>query len=223
MRYLIVNGDDFGWTRGINRGILEAHGRGILTSTSLMVDAPGSEEAARLSRAAPDLSVGLHVVLRNGAGDPDGLADELRRQLRRFEDLMGCLPTHLDAHHHAHRDPRLTPFFLELAALAGRPLRDHSAARVVTSFYGRWGGETHPEQIGVEGLTRLLEAEVREGVTELCCHPGRVDPDLCSSYSFERELELECLCDPAVPEFLKVRGIHLVGFRGLERVQGGAP
>src|SRR5206468_2523251 len=58
MKYLIVNGDDFGYGRGINRGIVEAHERGILTSTSLMVKTPWSEEAAALSRSMPDLSVG---------------------------------------------------------------------------------------------------------------------------------------------------------------------
>ena len=51
MKYVIVNGDDFGASHGINLGILEAHQRGILTSTSLMVDTPWSEEAALLSKA----------------------------------------------------------------------------------------------------------------------------------------------------------------------------
>jgi len=92
MRYLIVNGDDFGASRGINRGILEAHQRGILTSTSLLVDAPGSEEAARLGRAARELSVGLHVDLPNKRGD---CRAELSRQLARFAELMGRAPTHL--------------------------------------------------------------------------------------------------------------------------------
>jgi len=63
MRALIVNADDFGASPGITRGILEAHTHGILTSTSMMVDTPWSAEAAALSGAAPELSVGLHVVL----------------------------------------------------------------------------------------------------------------------------------------------------------------
>src|SRR5258706_1784205 len=61
MKYLIINGDDFGASYGINRGIIETHQRGILTSTSLLVHARWSEDAAALSRTAPDLSVGLHV------------------------------------------------------------------------------------------------------------------------------------------------------------------
>ena len=45
-RHLIVNADDFGYSRGVNRGIIEAHERGIVTSASLMVKQPASEEAA---------------------------------------------------------------------------------------------------------------------------------------------------------------------------------
>ncbi len=52
MRYLIVNGDDFGASTAINRGIMEAHLHGILTSTSLLVKTEWAEEAAALSSAA---------------------------------------------------------------------------------------------------------------------------------------------------------------------------
>jgi len=48
MKYRIVNGGGFGAGRGINRGILEAHGCGTFASTSLMVTPAGSEEAAAL-------------------------------------------------------------------------------------------------------------------------------------------------------------------------------
>src|SRR5215469_11365912 len=64
MKYLIVNADDFGASCGINRGVMEAHERGILTSASLLVDAQGAKEAAALCGTAPNLSVGLHVDVR---------------------------------------------------------------------------------------------------------------------------------------------------------------
>ena len=219
MKYLIVNGDDFGASPGVNRGILEANRCGILTSTSVMVDTPWSGRAAALDRIAPDLSVGLHVQLDGeGKGPTPAAGDclaEILRQLRRFETLVGRPPTHIDSHHNVHRNPRFLPSFLEAAARCGRPLRWQSQVRCVSSFYGRWGGESHPEQIGVEGLLRLLDAEAREGVTELCCHPGYVGPDLKSSYSSEREIELRTLCDPAVRQALAERGIELLGFRDL--------
>ena len=38
MKNLIVNADDLGWTEGVNRGIVEAHRRGLVTSTSLLAN-----------------------------------------------------------------------------------------------------------------------------------------------------------------------------------------
>ena len=57
MKCLIVTGDDFGISRGINRGIVEAHLSGIVTSTSLMVDRPACEEAVALAGRCPTLSL----------------------------------------------------------------------------------------------------------------------------------------------------------------------
>jgi chitin disaccharide deacetylase len=221
MKSLIVNGDDFGAGRGVNRGIAEAHRRGILTSTSLMVDLPFSLEAARLSRDLPHLSVGLHVHVP--ADDPDRSAAELRRQLDRFQELMGCLPTHLDSHHDAHRHPRLLPHFLALAGQHGLPLRGHSPVRCFSQFYGQWGGESHPEHVSVPSLERMLRAEVVEGYSELICHPGHADPDLHSSYSGEREAELSTLCDARVRATLSELQIRLIGFRDLPGLLRGAP
>ena len=62
-RVLIVNADDLGLSPGVNAGIIEAHLRGIVTSASLMVRQPAAREAARLARAHPGLSVGLHLDL----------------------------------------------------------------------------------------------------------------------------------------------------------------
>ena len=222
MKYLIVNGDDFGVSRGINRGIVEAHHHGILTSTSLVVDMPWSEEAAVLSCAWPDLGIGLHFHFTNGGResamdltDADTCRGELHRQFCRFEELMGRPPTHLDSHHNVHRDARLLPHFLDLARQYGLPLREHSPVRYFSKFYGRWGGETHPEQISVDSLLHLVETNVREGFTELSCHPGYVDPDFQSDYSIEREIELRTLCDPIIRTALAEQHIQLVSFRDL--------
>lgn len=67
MRRLIVNADDFGLTRGVNRAIIEAHERGIVTSTTLMANSNAFDDAARLASQAPHLSVGCHVMLVDGS------------------------------------------------------------------------------------------------------------------------------------------------------------
>src|SRR5262249_5422017 len=116
----------------------------ILTSTSLLVNALWSEEAVALSHTAPELSVGLHADVRDELKASDAEAwpvrEALRRQIRRFEMLMGRPPTHLDAHHNTHRDPRARPHFLELAREHDLPLREHSPVRYFSNFYGQWGG-----------------------------------------------------------------------------------
>src|SRR5512142_2259993 len=64
---LIVNADDFGRTSGINRGVLEAHRAGIVTSATAMVLESGAGEGIRQAiSAAPRLSLGLHCVVTGG-------------------------------------------------------------------------------------------------------------------------------------------------------------
>ena len=66
MRRLIVNADDFGFTAGINRAIVEAHTRGIVTSTTLMANGRAFTDAVCSAATVPRLSVGCHVVLIDG-------------------------------------------------------------------------------------------------------------------------------------------------------------
>jgi predicted glycoside hydrolase/deacetylase ChbG (UPF0249 family) len=225
MKWLIVTGDDFGITSGVNLGIVEAHRLGILTSASLMVDRPASEAAAALARECAVLSVGLHLEL--STDDQESVDTQIERQVARFLKLVGGLPTHLDAHHNVHHDPRLLPAVLAWARRSAVPVRGHSEIRHVSKFYGQWGGETHLEQIGVESLVRLLDEEVRDGVTELGCHPGHVEPGFPSSYAAEREVELRTLCDERVRQAILERQIELIGFRdlpaGLGKVRGRHP
>jgi hopanoid biosynthesis associated protein HpnK len=66
VRRLIVNADDFGFTAGVNRAIVEAHTHGIVTSSTLMANGRAFEDAVRLAKSVPRLSVGCHVVLIDG-------------------------------------------------------------------------------------------------------------------------------------------------------------
>jgi predicted glycoside hydrolase/deacetylase ChbG (UPF0249 family) len=209
MKSLIVNGDDFGASHGINLGIVEAHRRGILTSASLMVDPPTSAEAARLGADHPSLGVGLHVVISRG----DSPRAEVERQLERFVELTGQLPTHIDAHHNAHHEEGVLPAFLVVAARHKLPLRGHCGVRHIPTFYGQWDGETHLEGIGPDALAHIVATEVEVGFNELCCHPGYVNGDLASSYVVERRTELDTLCDPDIAAALSEGDIHLATFR----------
>jgi hopanoid biosynthesis associated protein HpnK len=66
LRRLIINADDFGFTYGVNRAILQAHTQGIVTSSTLMANGQAFAEAVRLAQSSPGLSVGCHIVLIDG-------------------------------------------------------------------------------------------------------------------------------------------------------------
>jgi hopanoid biosynthesis associated protein HpnK len=61
-----VNADDLGWTAGVNRGIAEAHGNGIVTSASLLANGEAFAEAVELARKTRGFGVGVHLNLSDG-------------------------------------------------------------------------------------------------------------------------------------------------------------
>ncbi len=63
---LIVNADDFGLSPSVNTAVIRAHGEGILTTASLMVNEKGFAQAVKLARENPQLGIGLHLTLLMG-------------------------------------------------------------------------------------------------------------------------------------------------------------
>jgi chitin disaccharide deacetylase len=64
---LIITADDFGLHSRVNLAVERAHRHGVLTAASLMVGAPAATDAVARARALPQLRVGLHLVLADGA------------------------------------------------------------------------------------------------------------------------------------------------------------
>src|SRR5512138_1153512 len=120
MKLLVVNADDLGYDPEIDRGILEAHATGLVTSATAMVETPFA--AGALRAAPPSLAVGLHVVLAPDLGRAEAAA-ALRRQLARFEALRGAPPTHLDSHKHAHASAPVLTAVLRIARERALPVR----------------------------------------------------------------------------------------------------
>ena len=151
MKHLIFNADDFGYSYGVNYGILESHLRGVLTSTTLMAGMPGFDHAVALAKAHPSLGVGVHLTLTCGRpllpghrtltepnGDFHPLAfyhseaqpldsGEVYREWKAQIDKViaaGIQPTHLDSHHHVHTFRGLEAVFVRLAREYRLPVRN---------------------------------------------------------------------------------------------------
>src|SRR5256885_17249812 len=103
MKRLIINADDFGFTRGVNRAVVRAFKTGIVTSTTIMANGEAFEHAVELALANPGLGVGCHLAVVGGlpvarVADVSSLVDSdgvLPRALTRlmFKLARGSVPT----------------------------------------------------------------------------------------------------------------------------------
>lgn len=241
-RMLIVNADDFGLTAGVNRGVIESYRYGIVTSTTMLANMPGFDDAVAQARRHPDLAVGLHLNLTYGRpltppeelpslvdadgafirredhapqhGDLTEIRTEFMAQARRF--LATGLPlSHLDTHHHLHRAERLLDLVADLAGLFGVPVRclDERAMRARgLAPYARYV-EFFGGVSGVERLLALLPS-LPDGATEIPCHPGHADKELIrlSPLNDDREWELRTMLDPRVTAAVSASGIILTNY-----------
>ncbi len=131
MKKVIINADDFGYSSAVNLGIIKSHKDGILTSTTLMANMPGCDEAIVLAKENPNLGVGGHLVLTCGKSLTKGssIVDksgyfynlvEYKKHRNEMNDeeifqewcyqidyliSKGLKLTHLDSHHHLHTFP----------------------------------------------------------------------------------------------------------------------
>ncbi|MDM5157282.1 chitin disaccharide deacetylase [Bacillus sp. DX1.1] len=231
---LIVNADDFGLTEGTNYGIIEGHVNGIVNSTTMMMNMPGTEHAARLAKEYTTLGVGVHLVLT--AGKPlltdvpslvkeDGLfhkqatvwesdidSEDVERewtaQIEKFLSY-GLTPTHLDSHHHVHSLPILHDVLERLAEKYNVPIRRCEQDRAVRPFSDVFYSDFYSDGVQEDYFMRLKERVLDGKTVEIMVHPAYIDPELVkrSSYVMDRVKELRILTESSLPE-----GIELVKF-----------
>jgi predicted glycoside hydrolase/deacetylase ChbG (UPF0249 family) len=226
-RFLIVNADDLGLSAEIDAGIFEAHDHGIVTSASLLVDAPDAEAAVREVRKRPKFGVGIHVAFDSRGTwlfDVHDLAmveRELERQIQAFVRLTGGPPDHINSHHHVHRQFNVAYLFLEAGRRYHVPVRGFSDVLYVAGFYGQpQYGKTMMSRVSVENLLALLQI-VRPGVSELSCHPGHLESRPDAFYNRERVAELATLTDERIRDAIAAAGIRLINFRDYQHLSSG--
>lgn len=227
MKQLIVNADDFGLSKGINQGIIEAHTKGIVTSTSLMVDSPFANEAKNLLQYS-NLSIGLHFNLKDESLKADivkrlilplskieKVKNEFERQFEKFVKTVGTYPDHLDSHHQIHLHGEVRPIFEEYSQNYKIPIRILSGVKFVDSFFG-WNSLRQKDlnRISTDSLLSILST-LDNGTSELMCHPGYFDETLKSSYAQEREIELKTLLDKRISDYLKETNIKLCNWKSV--------
>ncbi|HNX68860.1 MAG TPA: ChbG/HpnK family deacetylase [Candidatus Omnitrophota bacterium] len=150
------------------------------------------------------------------------ISEEFKAQLQRFVKVFKRLPTHVDVHHHMHDH---MPFFIALAALVkkhGLPVRwsrilnepgvraTHKYLKTTDHFYGN----LDPHTFWTDEVLRHLLFTLPEGTSEIMCHPGWVDDELCaiSSLTFPREREYQLFGSRELYRYITQLGIKLAHF-----------
>ncbi len=146
---LILNADDFGLSPSINKGILECFNEGLISSSTVMMNTPYTEEAIKIIKDNNLKNIGIHLNLTYGksvlpASEVPSLVDdhgvfhyvcmlgyytqyldakkELKAQIEKFLSY-GLKPTHLDHHHYFNEIPNILKAYLELAQEYNLPVR----------------------------------------------------------------------------------------------------
>jgi chitin disaccharide deacetylase len=240
-RHLIVNADDCNLTPGVTQAILDCHDKGILTSTTFMINLPLEPSTVKSLQRRKNLGVGIHlnVTLGKPVSNPAEirsllsggtfrkvhdqttklpkaveLAREYQSQINRFKKAFGYLPTHLDTHHQVHDHPFFLEVLTKVASKNKLPLRRSRLTREAkrtTDFI--FGNLTVEGYWRKEALETILE-NLPNGTSEMMCHPGKNDAALkaISSFTSGREAEYKLFSSPAVKAFTVRQGITLTHF-----------
>jgi predicted glycoside hydrolase/deacetylase ChbG (UPF0249 family) len=148
-RALIITADDYGYSPGYDRGIVEVAGAGAVDSVSVMVTRDGLAPEPLLETG---VEVGLHLELprelsegdRAGAGQREAALAAIRGQIERFESELGRAPAYLDGHRHCHAHAGLASALAREAALRGLPMRSIDPAHRRILRRGVSGGAGAP-------------------------------------------------------------------------------
>lgn len=230
---LVINADDFGYTKANTDGIIEGYKKGIVRSTTAMCNMPYLEYGKKLAEDCPELGIGVHLTLTMGYSltpnktltdenghflkqaeikskelDMDEVYTEWKAQIERYIDVFGHLPTHLDSHHGAHDfNEKQLSVASRLAKEYGLEMRRHGPFKFDNGFY--------EDTATVETMITLIKKylETNEDV-EMMAHPGYCDLDLYrhSSYNVQRVKELDVLCDPRLMAFIEEHHIELAHY-----------
>lgn len=233
MPKLIVNADDFGYSRGINHGIIDSYLNGIVNSATMMMNMSGTDHAIELAKQYPTLKVGVHLVLTCGRpllNDVPSLVDEkgnfkslsmltekmdidlkeLERewtaQIGRFVQA-GLKPNHLDSHHHVHGMKELYPVVKLLSEKYELPVRKTAEPFNLTSYSDIFLDDFYGEQINVNYFKELENKWKDSDYTiEIMTHPGYLDEEVLkgSSYNVQRTKETKILTSVTLPKYFEL-------------------
>lgn len=207
MKYLIINADDFGYSKIFNASILALIKNGLISSTTVMVNWINVEQASQISELSEltkshNLSVGLHLEFSD-----DNFKPEIERQYGRFFSIFGFKPSHIDLHKSTFLK-KAHQAIMEFCKEKNLPCRNHKIG--VVDVVKTQNEVLSGTKMSFEELKSFIE-NLKDGESyEILFHPGSYDPNCKSSLNKERELDVKKIEE--INPFLKENNIKLISY-----------
>ncbi len=211
-RKLIVNADDFGISPGISHGILYAIRKGIVTSTSILLNRNHLSHTQKLVQQNSDINWGIHIQVEDKNITAESIVAKTNEQLGVFQRYFKFKPTHLDYHKGFKFSKKMYFKIRMLVKKQQLEFRYDNNHYIETRFYGLISGRPTPENISTSHLISCLDS-LEPGSTELICHPGWTSNRLKDPYRMQRNREVEVLTSDKVKNAIKRKRIDLIDFR----------
>lgn len=227
---VIINADDFGYTKAVTEGIIKGYHQGIIRSTTALCNMEHINYGKELLKDCPDLAVGVHLTLTLGKSltvnqtltdeqgyffkpeklqnhhfDIEEVYHEFKAQIEKFIEIFGFMPSHLDSHHGMHDFQNNLEVTQRLAQEYHLPVRRYNHFLFVNEFI--------KDNVSVEGLIQILEKYQNQDI-EIMSHCGECDLELYlkSSYALPRVQELAVLCNPRIKEYIQTHQIIITNY-----------
>lgn len=213
MKNLIINADDFGYSKVFNSRILELIEKEFLASTSVMikwVDEEQKEQIEKLKQLHNDLdiSVGLHFEFEN-----EEFKKQIDEQFERFVEVFGFEPDHIDIHKTTYLHNGY-PEIMKYSAKTGIPCKNHE----VTGVEGAVMTEDPIYDATGKDIEEIKDwlSNLENGKTYLIqFHPGTYDPDSKSSFNEVREVDAKNI--ELINEVFEELNITQIPFKRLKK------
>lgn len=213
MKYLILNGDDFGYSVLFNVEILRLLKNGLISSTTAMVNWINDDQFAQVKELielnqSHNISVGLHLEFSD-----DNFKSEMLRQYERFFSIFKFYPSHVDLHKSTYLKES-HPFIIEFCKEKNLPCRNHKTG--VVDVVKTQNEALSGTNLSLDELKSTIKNFTDGESYEILFHPGIYDPACKSSLNKQREDDVKKIEE--INPFLKENNIKLISFNELVKL-----
>lgn len=243
MTKVIINADDFGYCEAVNYGILSAHKKGIVSSTTMMANMPGVDHGIELLKENKTLSCGVHMTLSCGRPvlsnlktivdengnffkritddvleniDLDEIYNEFCAQIDKVKE-SGIDICHLDSHHHVHTLEKLKPVIEKILKKYDLPIRGGFEYNIEYEKIVPVIDSFYKENVSEDYFKNYMDEIKKYEIVDIMSHPAFLDDFILgsTSYAIDRTKEYKILTSESVKNFLEENDMKISSYRDM--------